>query len=300
VTYYLGIDGGGSKTSCCIGDKQSVLATVETGPSNVTRVGEDCARESIHRAILQACAAAGVNISEIRRACIGAAGAGRGRVAETIRSIAAESLRCEIDVVGDMYIALEAAFGAAPGAIVIAGTGSIAYARDARGNIARAGGWGFAVSDEGSAHWIGRAAVSSALRAIDEGIEATHLLQSLMRIGGQQSIDDFVHAANGNADLAALFPAVESSASGGQPVAQRVLADAGIELAQLAAIVLRRLFPDDDSVPLGMVGGVFRHSSHVREAFYNEIRKSRPRVKVCAEIVEPVHGALNIARRQSA
>ncbi len=65
-------------------------------------------------------------------------------------------------------IALEAAFGSGPGVIVIAGTGSIAYGRNAEGQTARAGGWGFAISDEGSGHWIGRTAVAAAIGAWDE------------------------------------------------------------------------------------------------------------------------------------
>ena len=60
-------------------------------------------------------------------------------------------------------IALEAAFGSGPGVIVIAGTGSIAYGRNREGQTARAGGWGFAISDEGSGHWIGRTAVAAAI-----------------------------------------------------------------------------------------------------------------------------------------
>ena len=82
-----------------------------------------------------------------------------------VHKILAEILQGEIDVVGDGPIALESAFGAGPGIIVIAGTGSIAYGRDANGTTARVGGWGFAVSDEGSAHWIGRAAIAAFCQA---------------------------------------------------------------------------------------------------------------------------------------
>ena len=72
------------------------------------------------------------------------------------RDIVAEILPTPIEVVGDMLIALEAAFDSGPGVIVIAGTGSIAYGRNRQGTTVRAGGWGFAIGDEGSAHWIGR------------------------------------------------------------------------------------------------------------------------------------------------
>ena len=67
-----------------------------------------------------------------------------------LAKIAAERLCCHVQVVGDMDIAMQAAFGAGAGVIVIAGTGSVAFGRDAQGNTARAGGWGFAISDEGS------------------------------------------------------------------------------------------------------------------------------------------------------
>ncbi len=76
-------------------------------------------------------------------------------------------------VVGDAVIALEAAFGPGPGVIAISGTGSMIYGRDAKGLTARAGGWGFAVSDEGSGHWIGQKAISSILRARDAGRETS-------------------------------------------------------------------------------------------------------------------------------
>jgi N-acetylglucosamine kinase-like BadF-type ATPase len=168
VAYYLGIDGGGSKTRCVVGDESSILATAVSGPSNITRVGEGQARESLHQAIRQACADARIDARQLQHACVGAAGAGREEIASVLRKIVAEIVPGEIEVVGDMQIALQAALDKGPGVIVIAGTGSIAFGRDADGKTARAGGWGFEISDEGSAHWIGRAAVAAVLRAADE------------------------------------------------------------------------------------------------------------------------------------
>src|ERR1019366_6521277 len=220
---------------------------------NITRVGEARARESLHQAIREACAAAKVDPQQVQRACIGAAGAGREEIASMVRKIVAEIIPGEIDVAGDMQIALAAAFGEGPGVVVIAGTGSIAYGRDAQGRTARAGGWGFAISDEGSAHWIGRAAVSSLLRGIDQSVyqgtdhqaaaEALPLFRALKAAWNLHSLDEFVRAANSNPDFAALFPAILATADGGDALAQRVLAQAGGELAQLAEIVVRRLFP---------------------------------------------------------
>jgi glucosamine kinase len=298
VTYYLGIDGGGTKTTCAIGDEDSVLALTVAGGSNITRVREARARESLHQAVQQACAGAGINASHLRRACVGAAGAGRKEVAEAIHKIVAEVIPCEIQVVGDMPIALEAAFGTGPGVVASAGTGSFAYGRNAAGITARAGGWGFAISDEGSAHWIGRTAVSEILREKDKDTAPAPLLDKLMQTCGLSSFDEFIRAANANMDFAAFFPDIIPLAEAGDAVAQKVLGEAGAELARLAGTVIRRLFADSSpNVPLATAGGVFRHAPLVREVFYNELRKVRSSVDLRTEIVEPVLGALQMARR---
>ncbi|MFZ0300783.1 MAG: BadF/BadG/BcrA/BcrD ATPase family protein [Candidatus Sulfotelmatobacter sp.] len=311
MAYYLGIDGGGSKTTCVVGDESSLLATVTVGGSNMTRVGEAGAREALHQAIREACLAASINPQQVVRACVGAAGAGRPEIASTVRKMVAEIIPGEIEVVGDMEIALAAAFGEGPGVIVIAGTGSIVFGRDAQGKVARAGGWGFAVSDEGSAHWIGVAAVRAVLRAADEVGEdqaerdpswpARHLFSELKTAWSPESLPQLARAANASPDFAVLFPAVLAAAEAGDVVARRVIADASRELAQLAGIVVRRLFSAQHSsasaVPMAMAGGVFRHAAMIRELFYNEVRAANPSIVLNPEVVDPVHGALQMARR---
>jgi N-acetylglucosamine kinase-like BadF-type ATPase len=306
VAYYLGIDGGGSKTTCAVGDEVSLLAKFTAGPSNITRVGESRAREALQRAIREACAAAHIAPREVRSACVGVAGAGREENAAAVRDIVAEIISGEIEVVGDMQIAQAAAFGDRPGVIVIAGTGSIAYGRDAEGRTARAGGWGFSISDEGSAHWIGAAAVSALLRVTDQSedpeatAEASLLFGEVKAAWGLRSLNELASAANGGSRFAKLFPAILAAADAGDALARRVLAQAGIELAQLAAIVVRRLFAEHNgnlpSALLAMAGGVFRHSPTVREVFRDAVRKIDPRLEVNPQLVEPVAGALQMAR----
>lgn len=311
MAYYLGIDGGGSKTICVVGDETSLLATVTAGGSNITRIGEPGAREVLQQAIREACLGAGIKPQQVLRACIGAAGAGREEIAGTVRKMVAEIISGEIDVVGDMEIALAAAFGKGPGVIVIAGTGSIVFGRDAQGKVARAGGWGFGVSDEGSAHWIGLAAVRAVLRAADEIGEdqaerdpswpARYLFSELKTVWGLESLPQLARAANAGPDFAVLFPAVLAAAEAGDVVARQVIAEASRELAQLAGIVLRRLFSAQHSsasaVPMAMAGGVFRHAAMIRELFYNEVRAANPDVVLNPEVVDPVHGALQMARK---
>ena len=124
--------------------------------------------------------------------------------------------------VTDAVIALEAAFGPGPGVIVIAGTGSVAYGRNVAGQTAHAGGWGFAISDEGSGHWIGRTAVSGVMRAYDEGradadARNTLLPAGIMRAWGVGTHGQLVLAANATParDFAGLFPEVLRAADAG-------------------------------------------------------------------------------------
>jgi len=302
VPYFLGIDGGGTKTTCAVGDESRLLATATAGPSNIVRVGEDHARESLHKAVRQACSAAGIRAAEIARTCVGGAGAGRPEVAEIVRSILSETVAGPIDVVGDMQTALEAAFDTGPGVVVNAGTGSFAYGRNQRGQTLRAGGWGFAIGDEGSAHWIGREAVRTVLQESEHGEDSsafieTSLVHGLFKAWGVRSFLDLARAGNSvpPPDFAALFPAVVTSKD---EIARNVLREAGRELARLAEVVIGRLFGEDLSVvPVAMTGGVFRHAELVRQVFYNELRKADPRVQVKTEVVDPVEGALRMARR---
>lgn len=294
---YLGIDGGGSKTSFVIGDDESPLAHATSGPSNIIKVGESKAQESLTKGIEEVWRLAKITPAQITRTCIGAAGAGRPEISESLRRILSKLVSGEIKVVGDMVIAHRAAFASASGVIVIAGTGSIAYGRNSAGDTARAGGWGFAISDEGSGQWIGRTAVSAALRAYDEDRNTT-LLQSIEIAWGLASREELVMAANTvpQPDFAVLFPPVNAAAESGDDLAIGSLQRAGNELAILAQIVSRRIFLNASEIPVAMVGGVFRNSITVRKAFENELRAGAIKVALNETVVDPVNGALDLAR----
>jgi len=142
VTFFLGIDGGGTKTRCVLGDQTSVLGTGIGSGCSILRVGEACARDSLAGAIHEACVSAGVSPHQISRTCAGIAGAGDDGVASRLQRLLIEILGGAIEVIGDMEVALESAFDGGPGIVVVAGTGSIAFGRNEQGDTARAGGWG--------------------------------------------------------------------------------------------------------------------------------------------------------------
>jgi len=128
--------------------------------------------------------------------------------------------------------------------------------------------------------------------------EALPLFRQIKAAWDLHSLDDFVRNVNSNPDFAKLFPPILAAADGADALAQRVLAQAGRELAQLAEMVIRRLFAEDIVVvPLAMAGGVFRHSSKVREVFRHELGMFESRIDVNPQVVEPVAGALQMARK---
>ena len=160
---YLGIDGGGTKTSFAVADDTHILARVTEGGSSPTRIDEVTVQRTLRAGIESVCAMARVRPGDIDCACVGSAGvaieAGRQLIERTI----GELIKGKFAIVGDMLIAHEAAFFGSSGVMVVSGTGSIAFGVNDDGENARAGGRGPIVSDEGSGTWIGRKAVSALL-----------------------------------------------------------------------------------------------------------------------------------------
>lgn len=295
MAIYLGIDGGGTKTTCWIGDENSVLGRGSTGGSNPLRVGAAIARTALITSIKSACADAHVHPDQIQYACVGLAGAARREVGAEVLNYLSGILKCPVEVVGDMVIALEAAVGGGPGVVVISGTGSIAYGRDQQGQTARAGGLGPTTSDEGSGYWIGRAAIA-ALQSADEA-QGIALRDAVMKVRGTESLAEVL--SSGGPDFSTLCPAVFLAGDMGDSIAIDILVRAGQELSRLAITVIEELFSDSSQIPVGMTGGVFRHSKIVRESFASSLRTAGPTTVLNNAVVEPVAGALNLARRHS-
>ena len=136
------------------------------GPgANLAALGELEVEKVLHEVMEQALATADRSAAAI---CLGIAGVDRAEDAAIIRGIMRRiGNKAPVLVVNDALIALEAGAGDGPGIVVIAGTGSICYGRNERGQAARAGGWGYILADEGSGWWIGQRAMQAVMRQAD-------------------------------------------------------------------------------------------------------------------------------------
>jgi len=196
---FLGIDGGGSKTTFLLeNDEGRELARFETGPSNWLSSGPVNARESLTHGIQRLPALPDV-------VCGGFAGGGRPEGVEFYRSCLVALLpQAQVFVETDAFITYMGAIGPRPGILLIAGTGSIALARRSDGTMIRAGGWGPVFGDEGGGFWIGREAIRCALRAKDSG-ETAEFVSAIENALGLSRITDAPGAwKDGSIDVRAV------------------------------------------------------------------------------------------------
>jgi len=299
VSLVLGIDGGGSKTTAAVAREGTVLGTHTAPGCNLNSVSVEQARASLAEAVHGALRQANVSVEEVVSACAGVAGAASPQTADTISRMLADLLpRASLQVVGDTLIALECEFRGAPGVICISGTGSVAFGRNERGDIARAGGWGRFVSDEGSGHWIGQRALFEVLQALDMG-RSSALITAIMDYWRIATREQLVQECNRDSipNFSDLFPIVMDAQLKGDPLACEVLTAAGTRLARAAQIVLRRLWITHAPVEIALSGGVFANCARIRQVFGNVVRSDRPEVKVRLSSQESYMGALHMARQ---
>ena len=192
----------------------------------------------------------------------------------------------------------QVAFGSSPGVMLIAGTGSIAFGKSEKGETARAGGWGYPISDEGSGQWIGVEGVREALRARDRG-QPSELLIDLMEKLGASNFEDFIVRLNAkpSVDFASVFPSVLVASDKGNQVATEILTRAGRELCGMAGTVIERLFREQP-VSVATHGGIFASSAIVRNSFAQELGSRYRKAALLDREVDPARAALERARRE--
>src|SRR5438552_4197397 len=178
--YVLGIDAGGTKTVCLLADGEGTIVSESRGPgANLHSAGELTVEKVLHEVMETAIGDRDVTPAAI---CLGIAGVDRDDEARTVSAIMRRiGRKSRVLVVNDALGALVAGAQDAPGIVIIAGTGSIAYGRNTRGEAARAGGWGHMIGDEGSGYWIGREALAAVMRAGDGRGPATQLTVEILQ-----------------------------------------------------------------------------------------------------------------------
>lgn len=299
--YFLGFDGGGTKTECVLADSEGRVITRSTGgPSNPVRAGYTRSWFSLSDAADAVLKHEKLTTGDIRGLCAGLGGAGRSGVARRVKTFFERGYpNAEVYVTTDLEIALEAAFGAAEGIILLVGTGSAAFGRDAGGRTARAGGRGPWISDEGSAFDIGRRAVQAVVLAEEHRSPATSLSTRILDFHQSRNWDQLSEQISKNPDAVfpKTFPLVAELAEEGDAVSRDILAAAADSLAALAAAVANDLGWRDRDVPLAKVGGANGRSKYFDSAIDAQLKKALPRSVNVPLKISPAEAAVRLAVR---
>ena len=300
MSYLIGIDGGGTRTTIALTDARGRERVRRVGPPGIVHPRDPLATAEMLVALVREVEAESGCERPAAALCAGLAGVEHAAEREAVHEALAKAGVAErTTVVSDGEIALEGALGGEAGILVIAGTGSVAYGRGADGRIERCGGWGMVVGDEGSAYAIGRTALVGALRGVDGRGEASSLLPAVVERLGLTAPDEIPPWAGRaeKADIAALASVVVALAADGDRVARRIMEQAARDLAAHVRALAERLAPWDAAPNLVPFGGMFRASgfaellrAEVERVVPEGCRLRRPRE-------DAVGGALAIARR---
>jgi N-acetylglucosamine kinase-like BadF-type ATPase len=277
MALFLGVDGGQSSTVALISDEAGrVLGAGRGGPCNHVAASEGRAKfaKAMEACLSEACLQAGLDAGSVAfaAACLGFSGGIADKEDYSRGYIRSKAFK----ITNDAEIALTGATGGDPGIIVIAGTGSIAFGKNAKGKTSRVGGWGYVFGDEGGAFDLVRQALRAAL-AMEEGWGRETVLRGrLMERTGASGANQLMHDWYNNFDrrrVAQLAPLLDEAACGGDTVAEEILARAGRKLAAFVIDAHKTLFGPGEQVSVSYIGGVFE-SALLTEALRSAVREA--------------------------
>lgn len=301
MRYFLGLDIGGTKTACALAGEDRILGRSRSGSAKILRVDKTDAARHLQEALQSVSTESGVPLRDVTASCIGTSGITIAAVRDWLREQMASSVGGTLTLVGDEVITLDAAFPGQPGIIVIAGTGSNVIGRSRSGWTTSAGGWGPALSDEGSGTVLCQQALRGVFRAIDAGEEPL-LLHHVLNHLGLRTKEDLVAVANApNFSFADLMPIVMQAASEGDTVARETFRRGGEELADLVSHVIQRLSTAEPGIEKGLkvasTGSILAHVAEVSNSMQMVLLAKYPHLEFVAGTVDPLEGALYHARR---
>jgi len=285
--FVVGIDGGGTKTTvlCCTIDKKNIESK-QFGAFNLNSIGEE-AFEALLEEICLYIESIAKTHGECKALCIGAAGISNNRMKELVSSCMDKHKIANWKLVGDHEIALCGALDGKSGIGMIAGTGSICFGCDEKGNFERAGGWGHLIGDEGSGYALGRDALVSIAKAYDgygEPTQIRDLLSSEMQLSTRAQIISYVYS-NDKSAIASIAPLVEKAYLQGDSIAKEIIDKNAFLLACMVEAVAKKLSLSKTNV--AMLGGLLSNKTNLRVAFIKKMHEMDSN-KTC---IDPLHDA---------
>lgn len=303
MRYFLGIDGGGSKTHSVLADENSqVLSEGLSGASSLTATSVGAAgfalRESIRQAVIHLPEGA-----EIHHAVMGLAGMDTMKEHEiahrVFQNIIAHFPIKKFTLVNDIEIALASGTDSPNAIALIAGTGSNCFGHNKRGETVKVGGLDFLLTDQGSGYAIGRRVLREAVKSSD-GRSPKSILEDLVKDHfGIAYIEDLKEKVYNplisKTSIAALSRICVMAHERGDAVATQIIHDAIKQLYIMVEAAIRRLRLKDAELDLVLAGSVARLPI-VQLQLTELLRKEFPQIHIIIPVEQPVMGAVKLAR----
>jgi N-acetylglucosamine kinase-like BadF-type ATPase len=296
--YYIGMDGGGTKTAAVIISAEgNILAEHVSGPSNFQIIGVEKAAKIILELVRECCSSVQCTTTAVAGVTVGLTGAGRPvdqeRMAKGVLAAArAAGMKLRgLAVESDARIALEGAFKGGAGIILIAGTGSIAFV----------GGWGRILGDEGSGYFIGRSGLTAVTRHLDGRSTPTLLTKMMAREFGLKTQADIIAAVyRNNFDVAAVAPLVLKAAGKSDEVCMAIVAQAVWELGEHIRAMSMLLQPSvltsiKRKIPIAFIGGLIANPTLLSDLLGRHTREEIRSVQRIEPMAPPMYGAALMA-----
>ncbi len=297
---WLGIEGGGTRTVALLADEQGrCVRRIEAGPANL-KLLTDAQLVAHLRGIAR-------GLPQPSGLGIGLAGAWAESDWRRIRRAAARvwpGVPCQ--ATQDLDTALAAvpvppgtvSTGFNPRVLVISGTGSCCFGRDARGRARKVGGWGHILGDEGSGYEIALRALKAVAGEFDRSGQwpklGRQILHDLLLNDANQLID-WVQSGS-KADIGRLAIHVFASAQAGDPLARRLVGEAAERLAQDALLCARHLFRRGQPVEFVLAGSTLLKQPQFAKSVAGRLRRGWPGARIILLPRESVWGAVALAR----
>lgn len=303
MSYIIGIDGGGTKTHCLLTKSDgSIIHECFGGPSNFLVQGIEPVCTTLWELIQSCLNEKKIPIDEIKFILLGTTGAGRRTDAERLEQGFLNYLKnknCDIKnfrVESDARIALEGAFSGKPGSILIAGTGSIMFGKDAQGNIHRVGGFGRFLGDEGSGYMIGKKGLVAVSKQFDGRGEKTlisKLLKEKFKIGSPEVLITEIY--KNNFDIASVAPLVIEAAQQNDEIALKIIDDETDELLLHISTMQKKI--NVEILLTAFIGGIITHKNIYSDTLRKKINEQLPNVLVKDAEKPPAMGAVLMAKQ---
>ena len=300
MNYFLGVDGGGSKTYAVVVDENGKeVGYGIAGSVDILNETKEEFKDHLFAAVHEALKKADLDVKSISSACFGMPAVGDVEGMEKEITPFIEELKVSnFIIVNDVRVALEGAFPMKKGAILLAGTGAMVMAKDEKGDISRIDGWGEHVGDLGSGYFIGQLILRRAFEEYDGRSSLTPILKMVKEFANVEELREIlIHCKGSNVRkyIASFSKVACEAAKRNVKPAQKILDEAVHELVK-SVKALGKIFGMGGSIPFSTVGGVFK-CEYLFEKFKREISALK-NITLVEKEFEPHMGAVIMAARE--